>query len=73
MAKLPVVRPKDLLKVLRKAGFQVARQAGSHARLVHPDGRSTSIAIHQRPLAKGTLRAIIRDIKLSKDEFLDLL
>lgn len=73
MAKLPVVRPKDLEKTLRKAGFQVARQAGSHVRLIHPDGRSTSIAIHQKPLAKGTLLSIIRDIKLSKQEFLNLL
>ena len=73
MAKLPVIRPKDLLKALRRAGFQVARQAGSHARLIHPDGRAVTIAIHQAPITKGTLRAIIRDIKLSKEEFLKLL
>ena len=30
MAKLPVVSGKDLIKALKKNGFQVVRQKGSH-------------------------------------------
>lgn len=41
MAKLPAVRPKNVIKKLTKLGFKVARQTGSHARLIHPDGRAT--------------------------------
>jgi len=67
------IKPRELIKALQKAGFVVRRQTGSHARLVHPDGRKTSIAIHRRPLAKGTLAAILRQMKISREELKRLL
>ncbi len=35
MAKLPVVKPKKVLKALQRAGFYIRHQTGSHVRLVH--------------------------------------
>jgi len=73
MTKLPQVRPKDVFRALFKEGFKVRRKVGSHVYLKHPDGRSTSISIHPKPLAKGTLRAILKQTRVSLEEFLKLL
>ncbi|MEA3355479.1 MAG: type II toxin-antitoxin system HicA family toxin [Patescibacteria group bacterium] len=70
MAKLPAVRPKDVVKKLKKLGFQIKRQTGSHARLIHSDGRATTVAMHSRDLPKGTLRAILRQSEITVGEFL---
>lgn len=70
MAKLPALKPKDTVKALEKFGFEIKRQTGSHARLIHPDGRATTVALHNRDLPKGTLRAILRQSEISLEEFI---
>ncbi|MBI2595878.1 type II toxin-antitoxin system HicA family toxin [Candidatus Daviesbacteria bacterium] len=72
MAKLPQIRPKDLLKFFQKQGFMISRQTGSHLRLVHPDGRKITIAIHNKPIAPGTLNSILHQAEMDKDTFLNL-
>lgn len=56
MTKLPILKPKEVVKKLEKVGFFVTRQTGSHARLIHPDGRATTVALHNRDLPKGKIR-----------------
>lgn len=73
MTKLPQVRPKDLVKVLEKAGFQRSRQTGSHLYLKHSDGRLTSVSIHPKPIPTGTLRAILKQTQLKPEELKKLL
>ena len=68
MPKLPSLKPKQIIKILKKQGFVLSRQTGSHARLVHPDGRATTVAIHNNELPKGTLRAILRQAELEETE-----
>ena len=46
MSKLPSLTGKQVVKALRKAGFTIARQKGSHAFLRHPDGQSTVVPLH---------------------------
>ena len=71
MARLPAANPKQVLKILVKLGFEVKRQTGSHVRLIHPDGRATTIAMHNRDLPKGTLRAILKQSGITLEEFLE--
>lgn len=73
MANLPSIKPKQALKVLVKLGFEVKRQTGSHVRLIHPDGRATTIAMHNRDLPKGTLRAILKQSGITLGDFLERL
>lgn len=73
MTKLPQAKPKDVLRALLKNGFRVERKAGSHFYLRHSDGRFTSISIHLKPLAKGTLRAILKQTQISLEELIKLL
>lgn len=70
--KLPVVKPKDLLRALSKEGFEIKRSK-KHAFLKHPDGRFTSISIHPKPIPKGTLRAILRQADLTPEKLKELL
>ena len=74
MPKLPSVRAIQIISVLEKLGFEVARQRGSHLRLRHSDGRVVTIPVHSgQDIGKGLLRKILRDAELSRDEFIDLL
>lgn len=69
MTKTPRdVTPAALVRALVKAGFAVVRQTGSHARLKHPDGRATSVAIHPKPMFHGILRKILREIELDPED-----
>jgi len=62
------IRPRKLVKFLLKSGFYKLRQKGSHLRLIHPDGRKVTIAIHNKPISKGTLSATLRQANLSKKD-----
>jgi predicted RNA binding protein YcfA (HicA-like mRNA interferase family) len=72
--KLPVVSGSEAVKVFRKLGYEVDEQHGSHIILRHakPPHRRLSVPNHQE-LAKGTLRALIRDAGLTVEEFAQLL
>ena len=65
-----VLSGKELIKLLESSGFVVVRVNGSHHRLKHPDGRVTTVPVHNNDdLPKGLLRKIIReDLKLEWDE-----
>lgn len=63
--KLPAnIKPKSLLSTLKKQGFVEVGGKGSHIRLKHPDGRWTQVAVHNKPVPRGTLRAILRQAEL---------
>lgn len=73
MPKIPQISGKDLCKILEKMGFEKIQGKGSHVRYKHPDGRRTVVPIHgNEKLGKGLLREILKQIKLSREEFLEL-
>jgi predicted RNA binding protein YcfA (HicA-like mRNA interferase family) len=65
---------KKIIQVLKKIGFLKVRQKESHVIMRHADGRMTVVPIHRgEDIGPGLLLEIIKDTKLSKEEFLDLL
>jgi predicted RNA binding protein YcfA (HicA-like mRNA interferase family) len=42
--KINPLAPQKLIKALKKAGFAVIRQKGSHVFMEHPDGRTKNWA-----------------------------
>ena len=71
MIKLPLLKGQDLIAILKKHGFEVIRQRGSHVRMKHPDGRVTTVPIHKgQNIGRGLLRKIMRDTELSVDDIL---
>lgn len=63
------------MKVLRKIGFTVIGQAGSHIKLRKniKNERQMVIVPNHRSVRKGTFHNIMRLARLSVDEFIDLL
>ena len=72
--KLPVLKVKEVIRVLEKAGFQKWRQKGSHLTMFRStDNRGLTVPIHfSKEIPKGTLRAIIKQAGLSIEEFKSL-
>jgi predicted RNA binding protein YcfA (HicA-like mRNA interferase family) len=74
VSRLPRISGREVVKALRKIGYEQDRQHGSHIILrqaVSPHRRLV-VPDHDE-VAKGTLRAIIRQAGLTVDEFKALL
>ena len=73
--KLPQISGLKLIKILNKAGFEIIRRKGSHVRLekrINEKIIKLTVPMHDK-LKKGTLSRIIKDSKLSEEEFERLL
>jgi predicted RNA binding protein YcfA (HicA-like mRNA interferase family) len=73
MSKLPVISGAECVNALEQLGFVVARQRGSHIILVREEPKTTVSVPNHDELDRGTLRAIIRQVGLIVDEFVELL
>jgi len=73
MPKLPRASGRETVQALERAGWEVARQRGSHVILTRPGSIYTlSVPLH-RELGPGLLRSLLRKAGLSVEEFRDLL
>jgi predicted RNA binding protein YcfA (HicA-like mRNA interferase family) len=74
LSVLPSLSGREVVRALRKIGYERDRQKGSHIvmRLTEYPYRRIVVPDH-REVAKGTLRAIIRKVGLSVEEFIELL
>jgi predicted RNA binding protein YcfA (HicA-like mRNA interferase family) len=72
---LPRIDSRDLIRALRRAGFEEQRQRGSHLHLRRAvDKRRVTIPVHAgRVIPPGTLKGILRDAGISEDELRELL
>jgi predicted RNA binding protein YcfA (HicA-like mRNA interferase family) len=75
MSRLPGVSGVELVKALRKAGFEVLRQKGSHVSLEKKDstGHWRTVVPRHHELARGTLHDILKQTGLTRDDLLELL
>lgn len=69
MPPLPIISADECIAALRRFGYQVVRQKGSHVRLTC-EGRSPVTVPMHRTLKRGTLRAILRDSEISVEDLL---
>jgi predicted RNA binding protein YcfA (HicA-like mRNA interferase family) len=71
MGKYPVLKPREVVAILEKLGFQQVRERGSHRQFRHPDGRSTTVPFHKgRDISPILLHQIAKDIGLTVEELL---
>lgn len=73
MRGLPVVSGRKVVKAFGSLGWETARQSGSHIILVKVGHPATLSVPNHREVAKGTLRALIREAGLTVERFRDLL
>jgi predicted RNA binding protein YcfA (HicA-like mRNA interferase family) len=65
---------RKVLNILSVLGFKIVRKRGSHVVLKHSDGRITVVPVHATEnIGPGLLLKIIKDAKLTKEEFLKLI
>ena len=74
MSNLPSVKAKDFVKVIKKLGFYLDRQKGSHAIFKNSHGDRVVVPLHSgKDLKQGTLMGMIQDIGIDKKTFFELL
>jgi predicted RNA binding protein YcfA (HicA-like mRNA interferase family) len=73
--KLPRITGDEVVRALKRTGFIMDRQRGSHVILVHPQSRKRVVVpVHTGKIVKpGTLSGILDDAGLSTEELLSLL
>jgi predicted RNA binding protein YcfA (HicA-like mRNA interferase family) len=72
---LPVVSGRKVIKALTKAGFKVAGKKGSHIKLKKKINGKVFVVIvpDHAELARGTLKSILRQANITREDFLKLL
>ena len=61
---------RELLRFLKKQGYEDVRQKGSHRILSHPVRRLLSVPIHSGDLPRGLFLRILKDAAFSEEDFL---
>jgi len=73
-SRLPMLKAKDIIRVLKTLGFFEIRIKGSHIFFKHPDGRATLVPKHDgEDIGRGLLHKIFKEIKITSEEFSKLL
>lgn len=65
---MPSITPKKLLQFLKKKGFYISRQSGSHMILHHDEDNTkrVTLPIHNKDLKPGTLSSILKQAGINK-------
>ncbi len=71
MTRFPAYEGKEIVEILERSGFSIDRQRGSHVFMKHEDGRATVVPVHSGEIiGPGLLSKILRDVELTKEDFL---
>ncbi len=74
--KLPVAKPKEIIRALKKLGFVIQKQKGSHVFLYHPESfpeRYIIIPNHNKDVKPSIMHEIIIHPAVDEEEFIKLL
>ena len=70
--KLPSVKPKLVIRALKRNGFAIHHTTGGHY-ILKKEWRRVSVPYHNKDLKPGTLASIIKQTGLTVEEFVELL
>jgi len=74
MGRLRQIKPRELVSALKQAGFEEYDQSGSHLILVDEErDLQTSVPMHTGDIGRGLLKKILKQAKLTEEEFKNLL
>jgi len=71
--QIPLLSGREVVKIFRRLGWEIARQRGSHIILVKEGHIATLSVPDHREVARGTLRSLITRAGLNIEEFLNAL
>lgn len=75
MPRLPRISSKKAIKALERLGFEQTRQTGSHVimKKITSDGQIGCVVPIHRELKVGTLSGILKQARISPQDFIDRL
>lgn len=74
MPRLPRITAREIIAVLEKLSFALARQSGSHKIYKSPDGKRVTVPFHSdTTLHPKVLKNILKDAEINIEKLLDLL
>jgi predicted RNA binding protein YcfA (HicA-like mRNA interferase family) len=75
IGRVPACTARDVDRALKRAGFTVAHQKGSHRYYVSPHTGKivTAVPMHAGDLKRPLLKKIIQQTGMTEDEFRELL
>ena len=72
--KLPRITAKDIIRILEKKGFVLARQSGSHRIYRNDKGKRVTVPYHSgKILHPKLLKSILADAEIDIEEFRNML
>lgn len=72
MERLPILSGEKIIRLFEKIGYREIRQRGSHIRLENENRPPITVPDYST-VGRGLLRKILRDAKISPEEFSKLL
>jgi len=74
MERLPRITAVEVIKAIKRAGFFLARQSGSHKIFKNKAGKRVTVPYHSGKIIHlKVLNSILRDAELSVKKFKELL
>ena len=70
MGQVPDLSGREVVQLLERFGWHLARQRGSHIILVKPGEYATLSVPDHKTIAKGTLRSLLRAANVTLAEFI---
>jgi len=63
------MRPREMVKLLKKNGFVEVDQHGSHLKMINYEtGKSTVVPMHSRELKIGLQKAILKEAGIKEEK-----
>ena len=69
MSTISVLKPREVIRRLKKLGFEEVRQTGSHKQFRHPGGRRTTVPLHPKDISPILLKEIASNVGMTSSEF----
>lgn len=74
MPRLPRITAKQIISLLEKRGFKLARQSGSHKIYKNTEGKRVTVPFHNdKILHPKIVKSIFRDAEITEEELNELI
>ena len=71
--RLPMLKPKEVVRILKRAGFEEMRQSGSHLILANKETiKVVPVPMHSGDIKRGLLLGIIKQAGMTQEDFIQL-
>lgn len=74
MSKLPLLSGDEVISALKRLGYYIKRQRGSHVRLYHKQEWFKPVTVPKhKEIDRKTLKAILETVNISPENFVKLI